>query len=615
MASSLRLEDVLARILAVHPAYVLLGLTTAGLAALLRKLYTKRSKIRNLQAEGIPILTHSWISGHLPIVFDFYKSHPADTNAVELEAWLARNRKRYLPEHTDDSDLPPVIYLDLWPMASAPMAIICDVDMATQWLAAQPGHPAGVTKGPLITAGVAPLTDKKDLACMDGEEWKLWRGRLNPAFSSRNLSALLPDIIDEMTVFTQGLEKMAGSGREAESEGWGQPFPLWHRTSSLTLDVIGRALVGRRLHDQTSTDIGGCPTRVALLSTIDIGKELMTWPGWLSNFMSAGRKYPRALAKNHKTMDEFLDPVIYRALGLGDSFKSVAGEEPHEEERMRNMKTLVDVACEKDIPADLHSVKALSSTLKIMMFAGFDTTATALCWMFKELQDNPSCLATLRAEHDQILGALVDGVDPVASAAAAVRDSPHLLNNLPYTAAVIKETLRLHQPIIVLRHNHDAAPTAGFRLAYASTGQMYPTTGFAIQDGSSYIQRSPEHWPRPDEFLPERWLVSAEDKDHPLHPKYGGPTSDLFRGFGGGPRVCIGKELAIAELKLAAALIVRKFEIREAWEQWDALKGQVDAPKDTICGQRLYPTGPGAAQVKDDMPVQIRIHMGTWRTL
>lgn len=310
--------------------------------------------------------------------------------------------------------------------------------------------------------------------------------------------------------------------------------------------------------------------KVALLDTMEVGKDLLTWPGWLSNLITAGRKYARILKNNHKAMDDFLNPVIYSALGLSELSTTIATEKQHDHEASRNKKTLVDVACSKDIPANRDSIKTLQSTLKLMMFAGFDTTATALCWMFKELQDNPDCLAELRAEHDRMFGAAnSSNDDPVASAAAVLRASPHLLNNLPYTAAVIKETMRLHQPIIILRHNNDAAPTADFRLVHPSTGQLYPTSGFATWDGSAQIQLSAEHWPRPDEFLPERWLVSAEDKDHPLHPKYPGNATELYRAFGGGPRVCIGRELAIVEMKLAAALVVRKFEIREAWEDWD----------------------------------------------
>jgi len=306
-----------------------------------------------------------------------------------------------------------------------------------------------------------------------------------------------------------------------------------------------------------------------MLGAMQMGKDLMTWSGWLSDVMTAGLKNAALLTEQHKAMDAFLDPAIFSALGLSTSASGTA----HTNEKC-SKKTIVDLACSgKTMYGDSDTIKFVQGTLKVMMFAGFDTTATAVCWMFKELQDNPDCLAELRAEHDRLFGD--DENDPVHSAAEVLRASPHLLNNLPYTTAVIKETLRLHMPISIARQNYAASPTADFQLVDPSSGQTYPTCGFAMFDGSSWIQTNPDYWPRADEFIPERWLVSAEDKGHVLHPTYPGSLTDLYRPFALGPRQCIGKELAYAEMKLAAALVVRRFDVREAWEQWDTLQSVV----------------------------------------
>ena len=36
-----------------------------------------------------------------------------------------------------------------------------------------------------------------------------------------------------------------------------------------------------------------------------------------------------------------------------------------------------------------------------------------------------------------------------------------------------------------------------------------------------------------------------------------------------GPRICIGMELAMTELKLVSIFLTRSFDIREAWDEWD----------------------------------------------
>lgn len=62
-----------------------------------------------------------------------------------------------------------------------------------------------------------------------------------------------------------------------------------------------------------------------------------------------------------------------------------------------------------------------------------------------------------------------------------------------------------------------------------------------------------------DQFVPERWLVGNA------------ATSDYYP-FGGGPRVCIGANLAYIELKLALTQILRHFRIKETLNTGVSLK-------------------------------------------
>lgn len=102
---------------------------------------------------------------------------------------------------------------------------------------------------------------------------------------------------------------------------------------------------------------------------------------------------------------------------------------------------------------DKESYRSLMSNLKVLMLAGFETTSGILCWMFKELQDNPECMAKVRAEHDQVLG-----TDP-EEAAVILRQSPQLLNSMPYTQAVVRETLRMYPLTFAIRQGTPGKPT------------------------------------------------------------------------------------------------------------------------------------------------------------
>lgn len=64
----------------------------------------------------------------------------------------------------------------------------------------------------------------------------------------------------------------------------------------------------------------------------------------------------------------------------------------------------------------------------------------------------------------------------------------------------------------------------------------------------------------PDNFLPERWLLSStQDKDSPFYNDNRGAV----QVFGVGPRSCIGKPLAWAELRLILSKLVWSFDVEE----------------------------------------------------
>lgn len=118
-------------------------------------------------------------------------------------------------------------------------------------------------------------------------------------------------------------------------------------------------------------------------------------------------------------------------------------------------------------------------------------------------------MSKLRAEHDAVLGS-------VTETAKKLREHPYLLNRLPYTAAVIKEVLRLFPPASAMR--------GGERNVYLKDerGNLYPTEGTNLWILHSALQHHPKYWTDPLGFRPERWLVGPED---PLYPVKGGRSN------------------------------------------------------------------------------------------
>lgn len=257
-------------------------------------------------------------------------------------------------------------------------------------------------------------------------------------------------------------------------------------------------------------------------------------------------------------------------------------------------KSVIDLALAAYLSAnpEKEGSKAVDSTfkrfamsqIKLFLFSGHDTTSSSICYIFYVLSANPSALSRVRDEHDEILGSDLDNVTSL------IIQNPFLLNQLPYTLAVIKETLRMYPVVSSVR-----AGEAGFHVTN-DQGRQFPTDGFLVWANCQTVQRDPSYWPRPDEFLPDRWLVPPND---PLYPIKG-----AWRPFEYGPRNCIGQELAMMEMKIVMVMTARRFNIKPAYEEIDH-RQRFFARKDvkTVYGERGYQIQ--RAQPSDNLPCRV----------
>ena len=255
-------------------------------------------------------------------------------------------------------------------------------------------------------------------------------------------------------------------------------------------------------------------------------------------------------------------------------------------------KTMIDLALKSyyaDFPpdtdrgdVDAEFKKYALSQIKLFIFGGHDTTAATICYTFLCLSRNPSALETLRAEHDEILG-----TDTKATSKLLI-EQPTLLNKLPYTLAVIKETLRLFALVTSPR-----AGQADIHLTDAHR-RIFPTEHCIVWSVHQGLHTDPAYWPRVQEFLPERFLVAEDD---PLYPIKG-----AWRPFEQGPRNCVGQELALMEVKIVLTLVVREFDVRDAYKEWDEMKGKGKVK--TVEGERAYGVQMGSARPSDGFPAK-----------
>lgn len=186
----------------------------------------------------------------------------------------------------------------------------------------------------------------------------------------------------------------------------------------------------------------------------------------------------------------------------------------------------------------LDDVQTLAH-MTLLIQAGADTTGTGLGSTLSLILSHPAALARVRAE---LAAAEAGGL---LSRPAVQYDETR--RHLPYVSACIRESLRLQPPIPNLFSRLAPAPagkTVGGVPVPAGTQMLSHAVVVQTRDADAF-------GPAPAAFRPERWLESEERAVR--------MDAALFT-FGMGPRVCLGKELALMELHKLVPEALRRFD-------------------------------------------------------
>jgi cytochrome P450 len=162
----------------------------------------------------------------------------------------------------------------------------------------------------------------------------------------------------------------------------------------------------------------------------------------------------------------------------------------------------------------------------ILHAASFITTASALAWTLYLIAQNPAIAADLNKEIDDNLG-----------------DWPpesRRLDSMPLLDGVLLESLRLLPPVHhTVRTAHVPTDLLGIPM---KQGDKVVLSGFITH-------RNPEVFPRPSRFDPARWTGKK-------------PGPYQYIPFSAGPRMCLGYQFAMLEMKLVVARIMQRFTLR-----------------------------------------------------
>ena len=225
-----------------------------------------------------------------------------------------------------------------------------------------------------------------------------------------------------------------------------------------------------------------------------------------------------------------------RVAGVVAQTRARLDAEPSLRQRPSNLMEALVAA--RDEPGSEFTDEDVIGNAITLVFAGEDTAANTLAWLLHLLATNPDAAVRARREVDAIVGP-----HPLPGAFDA-------LDRLEYVEAAALESMRL-KPV---------APLAGFEVLRDRTiGDVAVPKGTRVFGVLRCAALDDAHFPDAARFDPGRWLRDS-DSTHAAQDALDAPSRKVFP-FGAGPRLCPGRYLAIAEIRMAASMVLRNFDL------------------------------------------------------
>jgi C-22 sterol desaturase len=182
----------------------------------------------------------------------------------------------------------------------------------------------------------------------------------------------------------------------------------------------------------------------------------------------------------------------------------------------------------------------IAQTIFTFLFASQDATSAATTWLFQLLADRPDVLEKVREENLRVRnGDRKTGI------------SLELIDQLTYTRAVVKETLRYRPPVIMVPYLVKKDFPITDKITVSKGSMIIPSVWPATHDEDAY--------PNADSFEPERWITGDAEQQ-----------SKNWLVFGTGPHYCLGQNYAVSSL----IAMIGKASLEMDWEHFPTAQSE-----------------------------------------
>ncbi|POR37823.1 Trichodiene oxygenase [Tolypocladium paradoxum] len=364
-------------------------------------------------------------------------------------------------------------------------------------------HPAAVAAYTVPTAG---------LATVDHDLHRLRRGILSPYFSKRSITALEPTI-------NERLDRLCERFEGAISDG--EPVHLDSAFNALTADIISIYFYGKNFDY-----LGNKGFKFVMQDAIQ----------GLLKFYNISRFLP-ALANFIQSLPipviRLINPGAADLLVSKMEIKHKVKESLKDKENIKSQSVIVSALKDPEIPPQEKTIDRLVDEGTTITFAGTETTAHSISVAMFHLLNNKALLQRLREE----LSTVTKGEDGHYAC--------NRLESLPFLTGCVQEGIRLaHGPVIRL-------PRVAPKETLQYKDWLIPP-GTPVSENTYLIQMDPTIFPNPKSFDPERWIRAEKE---------GINLNKYIVSFTKGTRLCLGINLAYAELYMAIAKIASSFDM------------------------------------------------------
>ncbi|XP_038893046.1 cytochrome P450 714A1-like isoform X2 [Benincasa hispida] len=355
-----------------------------------------------------------------------------------------------------------------------------------------------------VTKKLAPILGHS-IVRSNGAIWAVQRKIIAPEFFMDRVRAMAVLMADAASSLVEKWESRIGDGASVEIE-------VDEDLRGFSADVISRACFG------SSYEKGK-----EIFSKLRDLQKLISEGSFLFGYSSLRFLQPRK-HKRIKKLEKEIESLIWETVQQRQKeFSKTSSSE-------KDLLQLIMEATTNDpnVGANDSSKNFIVDNCKSIYFAGHESTAVAATWTLMLLALHPEWQDCIRSEFAH---ACPDG-----------RPDTTVISNLKTVSMVVHEALRLYPP---------AAFVARETFADTRLGNVVVPKGVCLWTLIPTLHREVEIWGEDaNEFKPERFKNGiAKACKFP----------QAYVPFGAGPRLCLGKNFALVQLKIIISLIVSKF--------------------------------------------------------